>query len=126
MHGPPIVRHSRTPPGSASWLSCGCCSRPCWNRQQAGQEIAALLTEALTDRAPKTLTLRAHPDTLRAVAEPDPTRGHAAQTTMQPDATLPFGTAEIAWVGGGLTLDPAALHARVVTILAPNEKEPAT
>ena len=35
-------------------------------------------------------------------------------------------TAEIAWVGGGLTLDPAALHARVVTILAPIEKEPAT
>ena len=90
--------------------------------QTAGQEIAALLTEALTDRAPETLTLRAHPDTLRAVAEPDPTRGHAARLTMQPDATLPFGTAEIAWVGGGLTLDPAALHARVRHYPCPQRK----
>ena len=75
---------------------------------------------------PKRSTLRAHPDTLRAVAAPEPTRRHAARLTMQPDATLPFGTAEIAWTGGGLTFDPTALHARVVTILAPIEKEPAT
>ena len=35
--------------------------------QTSGQEIAALLTEELTERAPEALTLRAHPDTLRAV-----------------------------------------------------------
>ncbi len=94
--------------------------------QTAGQEIAALLTEALTERAPEALTLRAHPDTLRVVVEQGLPSDHAAHLTMQADATLPFGTAEIAWTGGGLTFDPAALHARVVNILAPTEKEPAT
>ncbi len=94
--------------------------------QAAGQEIAALLTETLTERAPETLTLRAHPDTLRAVVEQSLPDDHAAQLTMQADAALPFGAAEIAWMGGGLTFDPTALHARVVNILAPIEKEPAT
>ncbi|MGC1410600.1 MAG: hypothetical protein WA864_16855 [Acetobacteraceae bacterium] len=93
--------------------------------QTSGQEIAALLTEALTERAPEALTLRAHPDTLRAVEQRLP-GDHAAQLTMQADAALPFGTAEIAWTGGGLNFDPTALHARVVNILAPVEKEPAT
>ncbi len=94
--------------------------------QTAGPEIAALLTEALTERAPETLTLRAHPDTLRAVVEQGLPGDHAAQLTMQADAALPFGTAEIAWTGGGLSFDPTALHTRVVNILAPLEKEPAT
>jgi flagellar biosynthesis/type III secretory pathway protein FliH len=92
----------------------------------AGKEITALLAEALTERAPETLTLRANPATLQAVAETGFPGEHGARLSMQPDPTLGLGTAEIGWAGGGLTFDPAALHARVAAILSPSnhaEKE---
>ena len=57
-------------------------------RHSAGQEIAALLAEALTERATETLALRAHPATLQAVAEQGFPGRHAAQLTMQPDPAM--------------------------------------
>ena len=92
--------------------------------QAAGGEIAALLAEALTERAPEALTLRANPATLRSVATHDLPGDHANRLTMQDVPAMAVGAAEIAWCGGGLTFDPAALHERVLRILAPDEKEP--
>lgn len=91
----------------------------------AGQEIATLLAEALTERAPEALTLRAHPTTLHSVAANDIPRGTTAPLTMLDDPTMSLGVAEIVWTGGGLTFDLATLHERVVAILSPAEKEKA-
>jgi len=96
---------------------------PTLMEQAAGQEIAALLAEALTERAPEALMLRAHPATLRSVAAHDLPGGHAASLTMLDDATMSLGVAEIIWTGGGLTFDLAAMHERVVAILSPIGKE---
>jgi len=72
----------------------------------AGAEIAALLADALTERAPETLTLRAHPDTLATVAMDTAAERDAGRLALAAIDDMPFGTAEIAWTGGGLTFDP--------------------
>ncbi|WP_159999507.1 hypothetical protein [Roseomonas sp. 18066] len=84
----------------------------------AGGEVAALLAEALTERAGDTITLRAHPATL-AEAEKDGLPGLAqpARLRLLPDPTLPEGQAEAGWADGGLLYDPAALLARVLAVL---------
>ena len=71
-------------------------------------------------RAPEALTLRANPATLRSVATHDLPGDHANRLTDAGRARDGFGAAEIAWCGGGLTFDPAALHERVFGILAPD------
>ena len=94
-------------------------------QQAAGPEIAALLADALTERAPEALALRAHPTTLHSVAAHDLPHGPTAPLTMLDDPTMSLGAAEITWSGGGLTVDLATLHERVVAILSPNDKEQA-
>jgi flagellar biosynthesis/type III secretory pathway protein FliH len=83
----------------------------------AGPEIAALLAGALAERAPEVLTLRAHPDTLAAVATETATAREDGRLTLTADPGWPFGTAELGWTGGGITFDPAALLARVTSVL---------
>ncbi len=86
--------------------------------RSAGMEVEALLREALTERPDETLRLRAHPDTLEAIA--DETGGRQeepARLTLVADASLAPGAAEIAWTGGGLTFDPAGLLEHVVAML---------
>lgn len=83
----------------------------------AGAEIAALFADALAERAPEVLTLRAHPDTLAAVADETAAERETGQLILTADAGRAFGTAEIAWTGGGVTFDPAALLARVMSVL---------
>ncbi len=83
----------------------------------AGSEIAALLADALAERAPETLILRAHPDTLTTIAAETAKEREAGRLTPQPAPEMPFGSAEAAWAGGGITFDPAALLARVISVL---------
>lgn len=90
----------------------------------AGQEVAALVTAALTDRAAEQLVLRANPATLRLAAIDELPGEQAARLTMQEASDMALGAAEIVWTGGGLTLDPAALQARATAILLPGDKEP--
>jgi hypothetical protein len=88
-------------------------------RQAVGQEIASLVTAALTERAPEQLVLRAGPETLR-LAE---VREQPGRLVIQEAADMPPGTAEIVWAGGGLSFDPSALQARLAAILLPFDKE---
>ncbi len=90
----------------------------------AGSEITALLNEALSERAPEALALRANPATVRSIATHDLPADYANRLTLQDDPAMPIGAADIVWCGGGVTFDPAALHERVLRILAPDEKEP--
>ncbi len=83
----------------------------------AGMEINALLQDALTERAAETLRLHAHPDTLKAIVGEGGVAAEAGRLVLTADAALPPGAAEIAWTGGGLTFDPAALLGHVVAML---------
>jgi flagellar biosynthesis/type III secretory pathway protein FliH len=84
----------------------------------AGTEIAAVLADALTERTPEALVLRAHPDTLATVAGETAAEREAGRLTLAAAPNMPFGVAEIAWAGGGVTFDPEALLARVRSVLA--------
>jgi flagellar biosynthesis/type III secretory pathway protein FliH len=85
----------------------------------AGREVAALVADTLAERAPDTLTLHAHPDTIAAVAAEDLPSDAAARMTLVPDADLEHGAARLQWAGGGMTFDPVALLDRVTAILRP-------
>lgn len=80
----------------------------------AGAEVALVVNDALSVRAPEELTLRAHPDTLARLAGDVP---HGV--ILRPDAALDVGAAALAWSGGGLSFDPAALLERVAALLSP-------
>ena len=83
----------------------------------AGGEIAALLADALAERAPQSLILRAHPDTLATIAAETAAEREAGRLIPEPVPDMAFGVAEAAWSGGGITFDPAALLARVTSVL---------
>jgi hypothetical protein len=83
----------------------------------AGSEIAAMLADVLAERAPETLILRAHPDTLATIAAETATEREAGRLTPEPVPDMPFGMAEATWSGGGVTFDPDALLARVTSVL---------
>jgi hypothetical protein len=84
----------------------------------AGAEIAAMLADVLAERAPETLILRAHPDTLATIAAETAVERETGRLTPEPVPDMAFGVAEAAWSGGGITFDPAALLARVAGVLA--------
>ncbi|MDQ1077553.1 hypothetical protein [Pseudoroseomonas cervicalis] len=98
----------------------------------AGGEVAALLAEALTERAADRITLRAHPETLAAMQAEgfpgrDQTQDPAGRVRLLPDPALPEGQAEAGWADGGLIYDPAALLQRVLATLGaamPQETTP--
>jgi len=83
-----------------------------------GGEITALLAGALTERSPEALILRAHQDTLDTIAVETAAEREAGRLVLDPVPAMAFGVAEVAWTGGGITFDPAALLARVTTVLA--------
>jgi flagellar biosynthesis/type III secretory pathway protein FliH len=83
----------------------------------AGSEIAALLADVLAERAPETLILRANPDTLATIAAETAEEREAGRLTPEAVPDMPFGQAEVAWSGGGITFDPAVLLARVTSVL---------
>jgi hypothetical protein len=72
----------------------------------------------LAERAPETLILRAHPDTLATIAAETAAEREAGRLTPEPVPDMKFGVAEAAWNGGGITFDPAALLTRVTSVLA--------
>jgi hypothetical protein len=84
----------------------------------AGAEIAVLLADALAERASEQLILRAHPDTLATIAAETAAEREAGRLVPEPAPDMAFGVAEAAWSGGGITFDPAALLARVKSVLA--------
>ncbi len=83
----------------------------------AGAEIAVMLADVLAERAPETLILRAHPDTLATIAAETADERDAGRLIPEPAPDMAFGAAEAAWNGGGITFDPAALLARVTAVL---------
>jgi hypothetical protein len=83
-----------------------------------GSEITAMLADVLAERAPETLILRAHPDTLATIAAETAAEREAGRLTPEAVPDLPFGVAEAAWSGGGVTFDPSGLLARVTSVLA--------
>jgi hypothetical protein len=83
-----------------------------------GAEIAVLLADVLAQRAPERLILRAHPDTLATIAAETAVEREADRLVPEPVADMAFGVAEAVWNGGGITFDPAALLARVTSVLA--------
>lgn len=82
----------------------------------AAGEIAALARAALIEHAGE-LTLRAHPDTLPALAAA--LGEEAARLACAADATLAPGAAVIDWRGGGVSFDPAALLDAIAAALRP-------
>ena len=85
----------------------------------AGQELIALIGDALTARTPEHITVKASPETITAITALPLPDAAADRLTLTPDPTLGFGVAEIAWAGGGLTFDPAALLTSVAAAIAP-------
>jgi hypothetical protein len=92
----------------------------------AGAEVAAFLANALSERAPAALTLRAHPETLATIETETAIEREAGRLTVEAVPGMPFGAAEAAWSGGGITFDPTALLARVTSILAASVPLPST
>jgi flagellar biosynthesis/type III secretory pathway protein FliH len=93
--------------------------------QAIGTEIASLAATALMERTPETLTLRAHPETLAAVSADTREETEKGRLVLAPDPRRAFGSVEIAWTGGGMTFDPAALLSQVTAALGV-ETVPAT
>ena len=89
----------------------------------AGAEIAALTTDALALAPVAHLMLRAHPDTLAAPSLAALPPGLAARLDIRPDPGLAPGAAELAWDGGGLVFDPAALLAQALAVIEPPSAE---
>ncbi len=82
-----------------------------------GTEITALVADALAERGAEVLTLRAHPDTLAATAAETATEVQDGRLVLAPDPTQPFGVAEVAWNGGGISFNPSALLTSVRSVL---------
>ncbi|HQT75729.1 MAG: hypothetical protein B7Z80_25335 [Rhodospirillales bacterium 20-64-7] len=71
----------------------------------AGQEIAALIGDALRERGAVVLTVRAHPDTIVSIRDQGLT--DTDTLILLPDASVASGAAIATWSGGGLSFDPA-------------------
>lgn len=80
-----------------------------------GQEAAEVVAAAIADHADDALQVTAHPDTLAHLAA-----AVRPGLTLRADAALEPGAVAVAWTGGGLRLDPAALCAQVEAILSPH------
>lgn len=88
--------------------------------QAAGQEIAALIGDALAERGIERLTLCADQETIASVKDQGLTEGDTL--TLLPDPAMKPGTAVATWSGGGLSFDPAALLEQVAAILCPHSQ----
>jgi flagellar biosynthesis/type III secretory pathway protein FliH len=88
--------------------------------QAAGQEIAALVTEALSERGVEGVTLRSHPETIASVKKQG--LSGTSSLTLLSDPGMPPGEAVATWSGGGLGFDPAALFEQVAGILCPDSQ----
>lgn len=84
-----------------------------------GEEILALVLDALALRPQEGLTLRASPATLDAVRALPIATTDLARLAFVPDPDRPEGQAEIAWTGGGLTFAPEILLRQVTDALCP-------
>jgi hypothetical protein len=85
----------------------------------AGMELQRLIADTLTERAPETLLLRAHPDALAHLTALPGWDELALRLTPRADDQLAAGAIEIAWTGGGLAYDPQALLERVSAAIDP-------
>jgi flagellar biosynthesis/type III secretory pathway protein FliH len=88
--------------------------------QAAGAEITALIDQALTARAFEEIRVRASVETIAAVTARGLPEAGSTRLTLVSDADHPSGAADIAWTGGGLTFDPAALLRTVTDAISPD------
>ncbi len=87
--------------------------------QTAGSEIVALIDQALNARTSEALAVRASSETIAAIRSCGLSEQSSDRVTLLPDPDRPFGAAEIAWTGGGLTFDHAALLKNVTEAVSP-------
>lgn len=91
---------------------------PALSARAEGVEAIAVAAEALRDRAPEVLAIKACPATLAAMqAEGFPAPDEAARIRLDADPMLPTGVVEVTWAGGGLRRDPQDIAARVLAVL---------
>jgi len=84
-----------------------------------GPDLARLVGDALTDRSPDTLTIRASGETIGCLAATGAAELDATRLTYVPNEDQPFGAVEVTWAGGGLTFDPIALLHDVTEAISP-------
>ena len=87
--------------------------------QTVGAEIVVLIDEALNARISEGIAVRASPETIEAIRSLGLSEHASARVTLHPDPGQPFGVADIAWTGGGMTFDPQALLRRVTEAVSP-------
>jgi hypothetical protein len=85
-----------------------------------GAELVALIDQALTARTSEEITVRVSAETIAAISACGIPDCGATRVTLLPTADQPRGVAEIAWSGGGLTFDPAALLHKVTALISPS------
>jgi hypothetical protein len=87
--------------------------------QTVGAEIVALIDQALSARTAEAITIRASAETIAAIRFCGLSEQSSARVTLVPDPDQTFGAADIAWTGGGLTFDHAALLKTVTEAVSP-------
>ncbi len=85
----------------------------------AAGEIRALIEQAVSERAEDKITIRASAETIATVKSRGLPEGVDGRVTFVPAAKHPYGAADIAWTGGGMTFDPADLLRKVNDALSP-------
>lgn len=90
----------------------------------AGYEAAALIAATLAEREDERLILSAHPDTLATLPDAACSAEFTQRVEQRTDPAAVPGVLRLAWVGGGLLHDPAALLTRVLATIRP--ADPAT
>ncbi len=86
--------------------------------QAIGSEVAALIDQALAARTLENITIRASAETIRAITTRGLPQAGWARVRLLPDSN-PSGAVDVAWTGGGMTFDPAALLRRVNEAISP-------
>lgn len=83
-----------------------------------GYEIVALIDQALAARTPENITIRASAETIGAITARGLPQTGSSRVTLLPDANY-SDAIDVAWTGGGMTFDPAALLHSVNETISP-------
>jgi flagellar biosynthesis/type III secretory pathway protein FliH len=91
---------------------------PALMARHGAAEAIAVAAAALGEREAEAIALRASPETLARMREEGfPAPAAAERLRLLPDPSLPEGSVEVTWEGGGLRHDPRSLTTRVLAVL---------
>ena len=82
-----------------------------------GAEVLALIEQALTDRAPEEITVRASAETIAATSAQGIPSASSMRLRLRPTPDYPPYKADISWTGGGLLYEPEILLRKVTDVL---------